>query len=247
MKDTLEGKINGVIEEKMSNGTIEQLIGQEFDKCIQNALKDLFGNYGEVTKAIKNQLETILVPYLEKYDYSEYIIKLDSVLTEILQKTTLDNSKILKNFQSLMIPMEKEQVDLTDIFELWKEYVQENVDTCGLGIDYDDDISYNYFDVSLETSVEKTEKWHSLEYVSVNFLCEADENMNFNIRLHKFKNSELWSISNTDIVDITSLKYLNDMDLYILKLKQSNVKINLNTNGEEDSIRPNAEPEPRFE
>ncbi|SUA70143.1 hypothetical protein [Paenibacillus polymyxa] len=75
---TLENSIKDVISKKLEDGTVEKLIEQQLEKGVVNALENLFRSYGDVTKIIEEKVKSVMVPYLESYDYSKYIIKLDS-------------------------------------------------------------------------------------------------------------------------------------------------------------------------
>ena len=98
----LENSIKDCITKELEKGIVEKIITDKLEECIESSLKDLFGWNGAVKKVVEYKVESVIVPYLENYDYSEYILKLDSVLTEVLNKTTLDNRKILENFKALM-------------------------------------------------------------------------------------------------------------------------------------------------
>ncbi len=77
----LENSIKDVITKKLEDGTVEKLVSEQLENGVNAALKDLFGNYGDVTKIIKEKVKSVIVPYLENYDYSEYVTKLDSSKT----------------------------------------------------------------------------------------------------------------------------------------------------------------------
>lgn len=89
----LEDSIKNTIEKKLEDGTVEKLIAEQFENGIANALDSLFRSYGDVTKIIEKKVKEVMVPYLESYDYSDYILKLDSVLVDVLQNTAMENKK----------------------------------------------------------------------------------------------------------------------------------------------------------
>ena len=96
-------------------------------------------------------------------DYiSEYLPKLDSVLTEIVNSDAcMGNKTILENFRDLMIEPEQKEIKVTDLFKIWKKRCEKEIDTCGLDIDYDGGVSYSC--VECEMSVEELGKpsWSS--------------------------------------------------------------------------------------
>lgn len=74
-----------------------------------------------------------MVPVIEKHNFNQYMVKLDSILTEIVNSTNLaDNKRILDNFQSLLKEPEYKEIELSKIFEQYCEHVAKNVDTSNL-------------------------------------------------------------------------------------------------------------------
>src|SRR5690606_29777527 len=117
----LENSIKDVISKKLVDGTVEKLVEEHLQKGVTKALENLFSSYGDVTKVIEEQVKSVMVPYLENYDYSEYITKLDSVLVDVLKNTALENKKLLTNFRELMVHEERKEIKITELFEEWKK------------------------------------------------------------------------------------------------------------------------------
>lgn len=246
---SLENSIKDVISKKLEDGTIEKLIEQQLEKGVVNALDSLFRSYGDVTKVIEEKVKSVMVPYLESYDYSKYIVKLDSVLVDVLNNTALENKRLLTNFKELVVSGEvKEKITVTQLFEKWMEYVAENVDTDRLEINYDDEPSYENVDVTCDFEEDERRSWSSLESAVLVFECEHDENMNFEIKLNRWKDSgdKAWSIDYKANREISSLRYLNEFEIYLMKLNQAGTKIEVDTNSESDEVEPNKEPEASF-
>ena len=96
----LEDSIKDVIHTKLSDGTIERIISEKLEKGINDAMDDLFRSYGDVGKVIKGKATEVLVPAIERHDFADHIVKLDTVLTEIVNSTSLvENQKLLENFK----------------------------------------------------------------------------------------------------------------------------------------------------
>lgn len=139
----LENGIKDVISKKLEDGIIEKLIGEQLEKGIVKALGDILGNYGDVTKIIKEKITSVMVPYLEKYDYSKYLVKLDTILVDVLKSSALENKNLLTNFKELMVVDEvKKSIKTSELFEIRGNYVKENVETSELEVEYDDGPSY---------------------------------------------------------------------------------------------------------
>lgn len=134
----LENSIKDVITKKLEDGTVEKLVSEQLEKGVVNALNSLFRSYGDVTKVIEEKVKCVMVPYLENYDYSKYITKLDSVLVDVLKNSALDNKKLLENFKTLMVGESiPEEIKMSDIFKKWCKYCENNVDKSELDLDYE--------------------------------------------------------------------------------------------------------------
>ncbi len=243
---SLENAINEVIVSKMGDGTVERLVADNLEKSINKALENLFGSYGDVTKVIEGKIKEQMVERLGKFDYSAYVAKLDFVLGEILKNTFFDHKKILSNFKSLMIePDFPKVVKLSDIFDQFKKHVAKEINTSNLDINYDDGV--NYESVLLTMEVERAEKrsWSSHEWAKVVFECEKDESLNCEIRLSKFDQYP-WRMDVDIDSSIASLRYLDEFKIYLLKVKQSSVEIEIDFESVEDDVYPDAEPEASF-
>jgi len=242
----IEVAIKDVITQKLEEGIVERLVAENLETSINKALGNLMGNYGDVTKIIESKIKDVMVKQLESYDYSKYVAKLDCVLSEILQKTSLDNKKILENFKELMIDSEfPKVVKVSDIFNKFTKYVSKSVDTSKLEINYDDGVSYEYVNVTMEIEHEDKRSWSSFKYAKAVFECQEDENLNFEIRLSKFEEYP-WSLSLELDTSIESLRHLDELKIYLLKLKQSGARIELDSEYLEDDVEVEAEPAPSF-
>ncbi|MBU3102959.1 hypothetical protein KPL41_02335 [Clostridium gasigenes] len=244
----LENSIKDVIDNKLADGIVEKLISEQLEKGVLNALDHLFGSYGDVTKVIEKNVKSVMIPYLENHDYSEYITKLDSVLVDVLKHTSLDNKKILENFKELMMPNEIKTIKVSELFDKWTEYVAKNIKTDELEIDYDDGVSYEQVNVTFEVEEEEDRSWSSFKGANLVFECEKDEEMNFKIRLSRYERSsdELWDIRYESNHHMNSLRYLNDFEVFLMKLNQANTTIEIDETEGDDYITPQAEPEATF-
>ncbi|QPW49575.1 hypothetical protein G9298_18070 [Bacillus thuringiensis] len=241
----LENSIKDVISKKLAEGMVEKLIEEQLEKGINNALGSLFGSYGDLTKVIEEKVKSVMVPYLENYDYSNYITKLDSVLVDVLKSSALENKQLLSNFQELIIPATEKEIKVTDLFDKWKKYVEQNVEIDGLEVVYDDEPTYEYVDVRFEVNEDEDRGWNSFKYATLVFECDHDEKMNFAIRLSKWKSeeSEGWDIRYDEVSDLKSLRHLNSFELLLMKLNQNRTQIILDEIDDSDSVTPEERPE----
>lgn len=247
----LENSVKDVIANKLADGTIEKLIEEQLEKGVTKALESLFGSYGDATKVIEEKIKSVMVPYLENHDYSQYIVKLDSVLTEIIDKTTVENRKLLENFKKLMsVDSSIKVIKVSDLFTKWCEYVAKNVKTDDLEVDYDDGPHYESVDVTYIFEETEKREWIKQEKGRIIFECEHDEDMNICIDVYRWNDinkADQWYISFEKDCNLGSLRHIDEFRLYIMALKQADVYIEMDTEDDSDSISPEQEPEAYFE
>lgn len=246
---SLENSIKDVISTKLEDGTVEKLIGQQLEKGVANALENLFRSYGDITKIIEEKVKSVMIPYLESYDYSEYIAKLDSVLVDVLQSSALENKKLLENFKDLMIPEEQKTIKVTELFERWIKYVKENVATDDLEVCYGDgEPTYEYVEVRFEVDYNEERSWSDMKHAVLVFECEQDEEMNYEIKISTWPKCDKggWTIHHNSVHDINSLRRLDEFSVFLMKLNQNGTKLILDSDGDSDEVEPDAKPEASF-
>jgi len=246
---TIENKVKDVIAQKLQEGIVEKLVAENLEKSINKALENLTGTFGDVTKVIERKIKEVMVEQLSSYDYSRYIVKLDCVLTEILQKTALDHKKILENFKELMVKGDiPKVVKVSDIFEQFKKYAAKEVDTGELEVNTDDTPCYGYLNVTMEVEYEEKRSWSNSDFkhAKIIFECKEDEELNCEVRISKFA-SYAWHLNDKIDSSICSLRHLDSFKLYLLKLYQNNVDIQIDEDYlEDDEVEVEAEPEASF-
>lgn len=226
---TLEASIKGCITDELNKGIIEKVIAEKLEECISSSLKDMFSWNGEVKKVIEEKVKSIMIPYLENYDYSEYITKLDSVLVEVLKSSTIENRKLLENFKELMTTDNTpKKIKVSKIFEEWSKYCEGEIDKDKIDMDCEG----GYMTTSFE--VEDLSEYRSdYKQIKITFECEEDENLKYEIFAHKWSWSNEFSIDSEGVKEISSLRYLNKFDMFLLRLSQGS--FNLEIDLEEDS------------
>lgn len=242
----LEESIKDVIQNKLSDGTIEKIISEKLEKGISDAMDNLFSSYGDVGTAIKKKAKEVLIPAIENHDFSDHIVKLDTVLTEIVNKTSLtENQKLLENFKELMIEDEKKTITTSELFEKYCRYVARNIDTSELEVDTDDTPTYEDVHCVMEFKKEEGRSWSDFERANLIFECEKDESVNFIIPVSRwFKyDGEQWTIMYECNPNITSLKYMNEFEVFLAKLSRCSCKLIVDDYDSDNYVTPEAEPE----
>ncbi|MGG7163775.1 hypothetical protein [Clostridium ihumii] len=232
--NSLENSIKDCITKEIEKGIIEKVIAEQLEKCIETSISDMFSWGGDVKKVVEEKVKSVMIPYLESYDYSQYIIKLDSVLTDVLKNSCLENKKLLENFKGLMtsenIPRE---LKISDIFSEWNKYCEDKVDKDKLDFDYDGAYITTSFDVE-----EVSETWSSYKTFMVRFECEEDEDLKFEFSIHAWKPTEdsKYTSQYMKTTDLRSLRYLNDFEILIMRLSEGYENIILDSYGDSEEI-----------
>lgn len=243
----LEESIVLAVKNKLKDGSIEKIISDKVEKGVNEVFDDLFSWHGDCEKTIEEKVKSVMVPYLEKYDYSEYIVKLDAVLTTVINESTKDNRKILENFKTIMSTTpEMKSIKVSELFSKWCEYVASNVETNGLEIVYDDEPSYEYVEGTYEFEECEDRNWLKKRAGRIIFECEHDENMNFCIDVYRYDDihkENMWSFNINSSCNISSLRRLSEFEVYLLSLNQCNVDIEIDMYDDSEDIKPEKEPE----
>lgn len=244
----LDKRISETINRKLSDGTVELLVEKSLEKAVSESISSIFSYSGDGRKIIQDKLNTLMIPIIEGHDFNKYLVKLDSVLTEIINGTTLDENKIiLENFKRCMKEPTAKEINISDIFEEYKRHVSENVDTSDLHVCHDGDDDPYYDNVQATMEVEYLDGW-SLDQCKVILTCEQDEKLNMCIELYKRKDKTVWSFRHGQgALDIYSLRYLSEFEVFISTLYRAFVNIHIDTEYEcDDEIEPNEKPEWSF-
>lgn len=249
--------IKKITEEVLNDGTVENLIRQKVIKGFEDAIEAAF-SYGELRDTIKKRVSEVLVPFIEGYNMDEYIVKLDTVLSEIISKTPLiDNKTMLENFKSLMIVPEEKVISVDALFEAYKKYIAKSIECSGRDVNYDDGVHYEPVKVNIEVSSDEDRSWRIFDYKTLDLFIGEDEEqyekLGFSLRLSRWKDSsgpkEVYDISYYGCPDINSLRHMNDFEIFLVRLTRAGTKIQLGSVydfSDSDEVYPDAEPEPTY-
>lgn len=234
-----------IAQESLSSDEVEAIVKEGFKKALQNAVDNAFG-WGAAKCAIEEKVKDVMVPYIESYDFSEYLPKLDSVLTEIVNSDfCIGNKKVLENFKNLMMKPEQKEVKLTDLFKAWIRQCERDIDTDGLDIDYDDGVSYQSVECEMRFELEDKPSWSSTQRAVITFENEHDEKLNVEIPVSKWK-EEPYTLSVYKDLMISSLNGLSEFEVLLLRLSRARTAIIIDREYDDNYIQPEAEPEASF-
>lgn len=246
----MKEELLNIAMQSLSDDDVKEIVKDKFKKMMEKAVEDAF-RWGDAEKAIKSKVTEVMVPYIEKYDFSEYLPKLDSVMTEIVNSDAcMANKTILENFRDLMIEPEQKEIKVTDLFKAWKKKCERDIDTTGLDIDYDDGVSYSC--VECEMIVEELGKpsWSSTKRALITFENEHDESLNVEIPISKWVfdsgREEPYTLSLENDLTISSLRHMDDFQILLMRLARAKTSIIIDKDYDSDDIYPEAEPEASF-
>ena len=240
---TFEERIAEAVVDKMNDGTVEKLVADAAEKALKKSIDEQFQWNGEAKKIIDEKVKAVITEAIEHIDLNKYTVKLDTVLTEIINSTNLvDNKEILGNFKELMIEPDKDVISLKDIFEKYKEYVSESVDTSKLEIDVDETPSYQT--VTADVTVEMRDSMFGRRYCDLLFKCYEDENLTKKIHLHESRLHGRFHITSfRGEIDLNSLRYVDKFDIFMMRLDRAFCDITDIMEMYDDDVEVEAEPE----
>lgn len=239
---TFEERIAKAVSEKMNDGTVEKLVADAAEKALKESINEQFRWNGEAKKIIDEKVKAVMVQAIEHVDLNEYTVKLDTVLTEIINSTNLiDNKEILGNFKELMIEPDKDVISLKDIFEKYKEYVSESVDTSELEVYTDDEPRYQ--NVTAEVTVDTRNSIFGGRFCDLVFKCEEDEKLTKEIHLYESKRNGFRITRFESELDINSLRYVDKFDIFMMRLDRAFCDITDIMDMYDDDVEVEDEPE----
>ena len=219
---TFEERIANTVKEKLNDGAVEKIIAEEMEKAIQSAVSRALGWNGEIQNAINEKVKEVIAPAIGRSNLSAYVVKLDTILTEIINSTSLvDNREILENFKNLMTEPEK-KVTLEDVFGKYNEYVSRYVDTSKLEVITDDEPAYA--DVNTKVEGRKAVSFYGGDDIELRFSCEDDECMEKKVYLRNWfgEGYEVCEFESSGAcVDLRSLRKIDSFELYLMTLKRA--------------------------
>lgn len=219
---TFEERVAKTVSEKMNDGTVEKLVADAAEKALKESIDEQFRWNGEAKKIIDEKVKAVMTEAIEHVDLNEYTVKLDTILSEIINSTNLvDNKEILGNFKELMIEPDKDVISLKDIFEKYKEYVSESANTSNLEINLDDETP-SYQNVTADVTVEMRDSMFGGRYCDLLFKCYEDENLTKKIHLHESRLHGRFRITSfRGEIDLNSLRYVDKFDIFMMRLNRA--------------------------
>ena len=239
---TFEERIVKAVTDKLNDGTVEELVSDAVTKALESSIEEQFKWNGDAKKVIDEKVKEVMTPTIERVNLDEYTVKLDTVLTEIINSTNLiDNKEILGNFKSLMTEPDKDVISLEDVFEKYKEYVSKNLDTSDLEVYTDDEPRYQ--NVTAEVDVHIRDNIFGGRFCDLVFKCEEDEKLTKVIHLYESKSNRFCIMRFKSELDINSLRSIDEFDIFMMRLDRAFCDITDIMEMYDDDVEVEVEPE----
>ena len=239
---TFEERIAKAVTDKLNDGTVEELVSDAVTKALKSSIEEQLSWRGDARNVIDEKVKEVMTPAIERVSLDDYVVKLDAVLTEIINSTNLvDNKEILGNFKSLMAEPDKDVISLEDVFEKYKEYVSKNIDTSDLEAFTDDEPRYQ--NVTAEVDVDIRDNIFERRFCDLVFKCEEDEKLTKEIHLYESKSNRFHITGFKSELDINSLRYVDEFDIFMMRLDRAFCDITDIMEMYDDGVEVEAEPE----
>lgn len=239
-----------IAQENLSSEEMSKIVKDRFMKAIEEAVNDAF-QWGDVKRAIEGKIKEVMVPYIESYDFSRYLPKLDTVLTELVNSDHCTADKnMLNNFKCLFSDPDLKEMKITDIFEKWIEFCSKKIECDGLEINYDDGVSYDPIECSMRFVEGDNPSWSNFHTAKVIFENEHDKKLNTELHIMKwiasYNQEHSYTLSVHKDVMISSIRYLDDFEILLLQLSRAGTAIVIDSDFKEGFIYPEKLPEATF-
>lgn len=242
---TIEQRITDAVTEKLNDGTLETIIAKKTEEALNDAIKSIFGYSGKGKELLEKKLESLMVPAIEKYDFGEYVQKLDFLLAKLAEGIGLgDYAETIRHFTEFTQFDAPEEMVLEDLFDLYCDYAAKEVDTSCLEVDTDDEPTY--CPINCRVTVE--EHAYDKDSLILKFRCEEDEKLSHDVRiwnLFREKKARYNVYIEAKDIPLNSLRKIGTFQLELIRLASVYTDIiGVSTeNFIEEEIEVEAEPE----
>lgn len=221
MTKSIEERINETINEFLQSDYIENQVENALKDATKKACDDLTGWNSPISKIINENIKDVMVPIIEKYDYSQHVTKLDVVLAKVLQESLKPNNEILEKFKKATEPT-PETIDISDILTEYIKYKESNYDYDLIEDEIEDYYDGDIFEIPCSIEVVRS-GYLDNKYSLVLKNDYEDDIIEINLRKGIYDNDFLIT---TDLAyDLQGLNYLSDFEIYLLNLQRNFTKI----------------------
>lgn len=237
---SLEGLLSSGIRKKLNDGTIDKLIDEQISEIIKRCISDSFSYHSQAYEQMRNKISGLMCSAIEDSNFDKYTTKITEILNTAISDMHLGHyNTIVKNLKELLdndtsISFNTE-ISLGDIVKKYEEFLEEYY--CDQRYNFDDidiiedDSEYGYATVDYTVTLKDiSPRYGSTKSYVIEFTNEGPsaEDSSIQFKLTKYPTDSHFNIYvNTEDFHINDIRYMNDMWIYLLKLKQSYVRINM--------------------
>lgn len=249
-----------VFNEKLNNGTIENIIGKHIEDMVASILKDQMGYGGEIKKALAEKVKPVALAAVDNCDLSKTAAVVTELLNNALRGTpvhllqgTLDGIRDLYSQNDTLSKIKFGQmVKLSDIFKEFysfienRSYYEDDLKKKDIDTEFDDEGEGKHAWIVAEMTVEDTTeetyygcKRQQYKVELRSSLNGENEGLTFKI-CESYDNSLRLEIETGGLL-LAELSHIDPFIMYLITLKNNWCKIQIDTESESKDIQIDVE------
>lgn len=230
----LEEQILSQMKSYLNSEEVTEKIGNAVKKATDDVIQDLFTSYNSpVKKIINDSLKSGLLKQMEKEDYSKSVVSLELLVRQVIKQASAENNNTLKRFEDWATFEPPEKVKTSEIFEKYLKFVEENIDTSELEVEFEDGPSFDGGVANMEIDILSNSK-------KVKLTCENDESLNREFEIFDFGKT-IWLREGNQ-----SLRMVDEFEFWLRNLEANKVKVEIDETTIEEDVEVEEEPEPNY-
>ena len=235
LDDMVRQTLQRTLDEKLP-----KMLEEAVEKTTRETIEDAF-RWGDTRNAIRECVDSILIPAIENVNVNHLNTKLTQVLNEVFEQTSAaDTRTIIQNFAGLMVE-DDQPVKASELLKMFAEQCARDIDCDGREVTFDasepqyasfvveaeiNELSYQYnYSRNLEDAV--------LE-LRIDDDCatdkDAEDKMCRELRLWRLDNLDepnQWRVSASSIphVAIRDLRRMSPLDIALMRMDHGDVRL----------------------
>lgn len=249
----MENLIKKVFNDKMSDGSIENIIGKQIERAVESICSDLTSYSSEFYKIAKERLKPIILTAFEDSEFDKMTLKLTAIINEAMANPAIEEYKAtLRHVHSLFgentIISKLKDVKTIKLSQLFEEYCKYVSNECLYSDHYFDESDleedefgkkFTYLDCSMKVAEKEIYFGWSKPSYNVEFSCETPEDLNIDVRFSldwDYNGEALHILGNYRSLRLANLKRCPDFILFLWAIENNYIEIELDKRDEDDSV-----------
>lgn len=245
-----ERTIADVVAGALDSETMQQVIEKALEDGVQNCVADTFRYGSEAWKALRDRIDELLVPAIERIRLDN--ARLDLLLNELLSESVVgERARLLENFGKLATLPVEGTVKASEIFAAWCKDVAGAYDCHGREVV---DGEYLELECSCELEVRERNPWSDRRCATLHLFvedCDPEQEGRFNrdIDVYRWptipKDEDLWFVHAPAKPGFAGLAQMTNLDVMLARMTLYDMRIRMNipAYGETEFVQPDAHPE----